>query len=230
MERGTEKITESPAYTVESKDNDIEIRMYPGYILAQVDIESDYDQAIGKGFSILANYIFGGNKKRSKIDMNAPVSGENISVSEKIPMTAPVTEEAVGITADESEKIPMAAPVTEESINESEKISMTAPVTEEESGKHVYRISFTMPSKYTLETLPIPEDDRIKFKEFKNQKMAVLRFRGRVSHKLADQEMQELKVWLIKNNIEAKSNFIVAQYNNPAVPGFFRRNEVMVKI
>jgi SOUL heme-binding protein len=202
-------MTESPTYTVVRKDEDVEIRIYPRYILAQVDVATDYDQAIGMGFSILAHYIFGGNRKRSNIAMTAPVSGENISGSEKIPMTVPVTEEEVGV----SEKIPMAAPVTEE-----------------KAGKEIYRISFTMPSKYTLDTLPEPEDERIKFKEVKNEKMAVLRFKGRVNHKLADQEVAELKKWLEKNDIEPKSNFIVAQYNNPAVPGFFRRNEVMVEI
>lgn len=210
--RGTVRITESPAYTVESKDGDIEIRVYPGYILAQVDVVADYDHAIGMGFSILATYIFGGNKKSSKIPMTAPVSGENISNSEKIPMTAPVTEEAVEEVDDESENIPLSAPVNGE------------------SGEHTYRISFTMPSKYTLDTLPIPDDERIKFKEIRNQKMAVLRFKGRVNHKLANEEMVELKEWLNKNNIKPKSNFIVAQYNNPAVPGFFRRNEVMVEV
>lgn len=219
-------MTESPAYTVESKEGDIEIRVYPGYILAQTDVKADFDKAIGMGFSILANYIFGGNRKRSKISMTSPVSGENLSESEKIAMTAPVTEESV----EGSEKISMTAPVTEESVDASENIAMTVPVTEEESGSHLYRISFTMPSKYTLETLPEPEDERIKFKEVKNQKMAVLRFKGRVNHKLADKEMAELKNWLEKNDIKPKSNFIIAQYNNPAVPGFFRKNEVMVEI
>lgn len=218
-------MTESPDYTVESKDEDIEIRVYPGYILAQTDVKADFDKAIGMGFSILANYIFGGNRKKSKISMTAPVSGENLSESEKIAMPVPVTEESV-----DSEKIPMAAPVTEESVDESEKIPMTVPVTEEKSDSHVYRISFTMPSKYTLDTLPEPEDKRIKFKEVKNQKMAVLRFKGRVNHKLADKETAELKNWLEKNDIKPKSNFIIAQYNHPAVPGFFRKNEVMVKI
>nr|WP_243688033.1 heme-binding protein [Methanobacterium formicicum] len=57
-------MTESPAYTVESKEGDIEIRVYPGYILAQTDVKADFDEAIGMGFSILANYIFGGNRKK----------------------------------------------------------------------------------------------------------------------------------------------------------------------
>ncbi len=201
-------MTESPTYLLEKKEDHFEIRRYPDYILAQVDVESDYDSAIGIGFSILAKYIFGGNKKRKSIPMTTPVSEEKIEGSERIPMAAPVTQESV-----KSERIPMAAPVTEES-----------------SGEKIHRISFTMPSKYTLKTLPEPDDERIKFKEVKNQRTAVLRFSGRVKNKLAFKKMEEMKKWLEENNLKPKSNFIVAQYNNPAVPGFFRRNEILVEI
>jgi len=130
----------------------------------------------------------------------------------------------------ESEKIPMTVPVTEEALDESEKIVMTAPVTEEEAGQHVYCISFTMPSKYTLETLPEPDDKRIQFKVVEDQKTAVIRFKGRVNKKLAQEKIEELKKWLNKNGIKPKSNFVVAQYNHPLVPGFFRRNEMIVEI
>jgi len=68
-------MTESPSYTVERKDENVEIRRYATYILAQVDVKSEYDEAMILGFRILANYIFGGNKKRSKLPMTAPVSG-----------------------------------------------------------------------------------------------------------------------------------------------------------
>jgi len=95
-------------------------------------VESDYDSAVNIGFSILAKYIFGGNKKLKSISITTPVSEEKIKGSERIPMAAPVTEEA--------------------------------------SGEKIHRISFTMPSKYTLKTLPEPDDARIKFKEVKNQK------------------------------------------------------------
>lgn len=202
-------MTESPKYILERKDDKFEIRKYPEYIMAQVEVESDFDSAIGIGFSILANYIFGGNKKRKSIPMTSPVSEEKIEGSEKINMTAPVTQEV---------------------IDGSEKIAMTVPVTEESSGDNIQRISFTMPSKYTLDTLPEPDNDRIKFKEFKNQKTAVLRFSGRVKEKLAMEKMEEMMRWLKKNHLKPKSNFIVAQYNNPAVPGFFRRNEIIVEI
>ncbi len=199
-------MTETLVYDVKQKEGDFEIRKYVDYILAQVDIDASFDDAVRKGFMILAGYIFGGNRKRSKIAMTAPVVEEEIS-----------------------EKIEMTAPVTTETVSASEKIDMTTPVTEETEGDF-QRISFAMPSKYTMDTLPKPNDKRIHFKEFKNQKTAVLRFKGRVKEKLATEKIEELKKWLSKNQIEPKSHFMVAQYNNPAVPGFLRRNEIIVEI
>jgi hypothetical protein len=243
---------ESPEYMVESKEKDIEIRNYKDFIMAQVDVEADYDSALTKGFRILAGYIFGANHKKTNLPMTAPVTGTNLSESEKIPMTLPVTEEdksekiamnAPVITEDKSEKISMTAPVTSEDKSEkiamtvpvteeeqSEKISMTAPVTEDKIERQIYRISFTMPSKYTLKSLPIPDDDRIKFKEIKNYRTAVIRFSGRAKEKLAQKEIDILKSWIKEKDIPPKSNFIVAQYNHPLVPGFLRRNEIIVKI
>ena len=200
-------MVETLAYEVEKKDGDFEIRRYGDHILAHVDIEAPFDEAMNMGFRVLAHYIFGGNNKRSSIEMTAPVEEEKMR----------------------SEKIPMTAPVTEESLKESEKIKMTTPVTEEKTGS-THRISFVMPSKYTMESLPEPEDERIKFEEIKEEKMAVLRFKGRVKEKLAAEKIEEMKKWLKENDIQPKSNFIVAQYNHPAVPGFFRRNEIMVDI
>ncbi|MGZ7049808.1 MAG: SOUL family heme-binding protein [Methanobacterium sp.] len=200
-------MTETLTYEIEKKDGDFEIRRYGEHVVAHVDVEAPFDEAMGIGFRILAHYIFGGNKKRSSIEMTVPVEEEKKS----------------------SEKIPMTAPVTEESLQKSEKIKMTTPVTEEETG-NVHRISFVMPSKYTLETLPEPEDDQIKFEEVKEEKMAALRFKGRVKEKLAAEKIEEMKKWLKDNDIHPKSNFIVAQYNNPAGPGFLRRNEILVEI
>jgi hypothetical protein len=188
-------LVESPEYTVELKDGKFEIRRYPGYILAQVDVEASFRDAMVIGFSILANYIFGGNRRKEELPMTSPVTGVNLGSSERIPMTVPVTEEV----PDDAD-----------------------------SGR--YRISFTMPSSYTLETLPEPLDDRIRFREEKDQRFAAYRFSGRVNSDMAAQRIAELKEWLERNSIEPRSNFIIAQYNHPAVPGFLRKNEVLVKI
>ncbi len=195
--------TESPHYEVEKELDGCEIRVYSAYVLAQVDVESDFDGALRNGFELLAHYIFGGNRTRKSIPMTAPVSEEQVSSSEEIPMLAPVT---------------------------SEKISMPAPVTEEQAGEHVFRVSFAMPSKFTLETLPEPQDKRITFKVIESRRTAAIRFSGRVHEKLANERTEELRTCLSKNGLTPKSNFVVALYNPPFIPGIFRRNEVIVDI
>ena len=57
------------------------------------------------------------------------------------------------------QKIAMTAPVAAQP--QSEKIAMTAPVSV--TGKGTYTVSFTIPNKYTLDTLPIPNDKRVHF-------------------------------------------------------------------
>ncbi len=82
-------MTETPSYTVIEKQGDIELRNYPAYIKAEVEVVgTPYRKAIFKGFSMLANYIFGDNVKTEKIAMASPVQ---VSQSEKIAMTKPVT-------------------------------------------------------------------------------------------------------------------------------------------
>jgi hypothetical protein len=44
---------------------------------------------------------------------------------------------------------------------------MKVLATEEKAGKEIYIISFTIPSKYNLDTLPESDDTKIKFKEEK---------------------------------------------------------------
>jgi len=60
--------------------------------------------------------------------------------------------------------------------------------------------------------------------------MAVLQFSGWVKSQLASEKINELVNWLSQKGIEPESNFIVVQYNHPAIPGFLRKNEIMVKI
>ena len=73
------------------------------------------------------------------------------------------------------ETISMTAPVSQKL--RSEKIAMTAPVNQQQSeGKYV--ISFVMPSKYTMESLPEPLDSDIKLVQIPARKMAAIRYSG----------------------------------------------------
>ncbi len=83
---------EKPQYDVVSAKNDIEVRDYAPMIVAEVDTTGEREEAIGRGFSILADYIFGNNQSRSKVAMTAPVTQQP---SQKIAMTAPVTQKSI---------------------------------------------------------------------------------------------------------------------------------------
>lgn len=85
---------ESPKYQTIYKDKKSEIREYEEYILAEVEIDGDFGSALQKGFRVLADYIFGGNTSRARINMTVPVTEQAVS-SEKIAMTAPVTSSPI---------------------------------------------------------------------------------------------------------------------------------------
>ncbi len=79
--------------------------------------------------------------------------------------------------------IAMTAPVTGQAVK-SENIKMTAPVMTAvvERGTK-YRVSFPMPGKYALDTLPLPTDEQVTIEEVKSQRMASLAFRGYLSER-----------------------------------------------
>lgn len=139
-----------------------------------------------------------------------------------------------GIIADyifggntKKESIAMTAPVTAQ--GSSEKIAMTVPVTAiTEGGSQV--ISFVMPSGYTLETLPTPNDDRIKLVQIPEQKMAALRFSWYMTDKRFEEAKKELFADLARDSIQVVGTPIYAGYNPPWTPPWMNRNEVMMQI
>ena len=86
---------EQPKYQVVESSNNIEIRDYAPMIVAEVYMPGERRDAIGKGFRIIADYIFGNNTTAQKLPMTAPVTQQD---SEKIAMTAPVTQQGDGNT------------------------------------------------------------------------------------------------------------------------------------
>ena len=71
--------------------------------------------------------------------------------------------------------IAMTAPVAQK--RSSEKIAMTAPVTQTEDAG-AWTVRFTMPSAYSLEALPEPNDPRVQLRTLPPARFAVLQFSG----------------------------------------------------
>lgn len=128
-----------------------------------------------------------------------------------------------------STKMNMTAPVESEAIQPSERMNMTAPVF---SNKNIngYTYRFVMESKYTQETLPVPNNSKIRITEIKDRVMAVISFSGRWSQKNFEKHEQILVNDLKNEGIGVASEAIYARYNAPFTPWFLRRNEIMFEI
>jgi hypothetical protein len=71
----SQKNIETYPYIVEKEYKDFQIRSYEATLFSSVKLSSNnFKEASGKGFSILAGYIFGNNKTNEKIAMTSPVA------------------------------------------------------------------------------------------------------------------------------------------------------------
>ena len=123
--------------------------------------------------------------------------------------------------------ISMTAPVKLEAT--SEKISMTAPVTQErEEGK--WRITFMMPSQYTMKTLPEPRDPNVKLRQESKRSVAAIRYSGTWSQKRYNKKEALLFEWIERRGFIAVGEPVFARYNSPFMPWFLRRNEVLIPV
>jgi len=84
---------EEPAYEVIRAVDEVEVRQYAPYVVAEVRIDADAGEAGNLAFPILAGYIFGKNKGEKKFEMTAPVT--QVAAPQRLEMTAPVTQTAV---------------------------------------------------------------------------------------------------------------------------------------
>ncbi len=134
-----------------------------------------------------------------------------------------------GDGASESESIAMTAPVMERK-SESEKIAMTAPVVEQTTEEGARVVSFVMPSKYTMETLPKPNNPDVRIVEVPAKQFAVIKFSGTVSSRKAIARKQSLLDLLKRDKIETVGEPMLAQYNPPWTPPPMRRNEVLIEL
>jgi len=179
---------EQPKYEVVESSGNIEIRDYAPMIVAEVDVTGGRRDAIGKGFRIIADNIFGNN-----------------TTAQKLPMTAAVTQQ------------------------DSEKIAMTAPVTQQGDG-NTWRVRFIMPSSYTMETLPKPNNPAVELKQIGAKRYAVIRFSGMAGEDSLKRYTEELNAFIGAKKLTPLSAPTYAFFNPPWTLPFLRRNEVMVEI
>jgi len=163
------KSIEKPSYDILEVRNWYELREYKDYIVAEVEIQWEREEAINKWFRILAWYIFWGNEKKESISMTSPVND-----------------------------------IEKKSVN----ISMTAPVNDIKTKNNTHIVQFVLPSKYTLETLPVPSDSRVQIRKVEWYTAAAIKY----------------TLWATESKIKGY------QYNPPLSFPLMRRNEVIAEV
>lgn len=107
---------ESPAYVVESRIGEVEIRNYEPYVVAETVVDSSLERAGNGGFRRLAGYIFGGNKTATgdstKIAMTTPVTQERVDDGYRIRFMMPSEHDVESLPTpnDESVRIEQVGP------------------------------------------------------------------------------------------------------------------------
>ena len=81
--------TEEPKYTVEEKTDHYEIRKYNSILVAETKVDASFEDAGNQAFRILADYIFGNNKSKIKVEMTAPVNQVKTSDGFLVQFTMP---------------------------------------------------------------------------------------------------------------------------------------------
>ena len=109
---------------------------------------------------------------------------------------------------------------------------MTAPVVQTPHGKNkdTFVISFVMPSKYTLETLPVPEDERIRVRRVNKRLLAARTYSGTWSEERYKKNEAALLEAIEAAGFTAVGKPIFARYNSPFTLWFLRRNEVLIEV
>jgi hypothetical protein len=108
------------------------------------------------------------------------------------------------------------------------KISMTSPV-QMDVNDSVSTMSFVMPSAYTKETLPKPNDPNVQIKNTPDEYVAVIRFGGYASDKNLKFYSEKLKNLLKENGIISFGNYRFLGYN-PPFQFIGRRNEIILSV
>tara|TARA_R110001583_G_scaffold8952_1_gene42214 strand:- start:14661 stop:15287 length:627 start_codon:yes stop_codon:yes gene_type:complete len=83
--------TEEIKYQVLKQQDNFELRVYMPYLIAEIIVDAEFDEAGSDAFRPLFNYISGDNKSQQDIAMTAPVSQE--ASGEQISMTSPVEQQ-----------------------------------------------------------------------------------------------------------------------------------------
>ena len=124
--------------------------------------------------------------------------------------------------------IDMTAPVAQATAAKGQSIDMTAPVAQARAGEGQWRIRFFMPTKYTLDTLPRPNNAAVEIVTVPPETIAVLRYTGSISADSVASEEQRLLKTVAAKGLTTSGLPFSWFYDPPWTLPPLRRNEAAV--
>lgn len=121
----------------------------------------------------------------------------------------------------------MTAPVVDAA--RGDRMAMTAPVMNSRQGERSV-MRFVMERRFTRETLPQPNDPRVRIVELPARALAVRRYRGGWSMERFAEERDALLAALERDGLVIRGAPEFARYDPPFMPWFMRTNEVWVEV
>ncbi len=123
--------------------------------------------------------------------------------------------------------IDMTAPVGQTAAGD--RIAMTAPVGQVAAG-NAWVVTFTMPSLWTLATLPIPNDPRVTLREVPGSLQLARQYSGSWSETRYAAEAAGLNATLAREGLRPLGPPVWSRYDPPWTPTFLRRNEILIPV
>ena len=116
---------------------------------------------------------------------------------------------------------------------------MTAPVglsTETQEDPHNLRektswtVSFLMPSKYELESLPKPDNAEVSHQKVSGGLFAVIKYSGSTGKEKFEKQLLLLKSWMQKKGLKQSESFWYWRYDPPWTIPALKRNEIAIRV
>ncbi|MBM5786702.1 MAG: heme-binding protein [Pelagibacterales bacterium] len=111
-----------------------------------------------------------------------------------------------------------------------ESISMTIPVMQKNSGDNKWNVSFVVPKKFDLKTVPQPDNTNIQIKNNNDLKVIAITFSGLLSDSNIQENELKLRNYIKQKGMRIEEPAIYAGYNAPWIPWFLKRNEVILRL
>ena len=110
------------------------------------------------------------------------------------------------------------------------KIAMTSPVLQQSTDEVRHTLCFVIPEMVALAGSPAPLSPGVRVERRAAGFVAALGFRGTWRNETVQKATDQLKLALEHEGIAITGEPLYARYNPPSVPGFLRRNEVLIPV